>query len=148
MGHGRNRIVRDGKLLCVKCQSTENGKKTEVDISPLDKQLRARVNGVDRTVSAEVWTSSFWKLPEAKYHNKQLPVFEIDTGKEHQGQLQFVGKEQLTILNRLQEFYHFRYTGGSSPTDLWFDQYHRLVRQEFVESGQRTLVQLINIRRQ
>ena len=86
---------RDDKLVCVKCQSTENGKKTEVNVSPSGQQLRARVNGSDRVISPEVWTSSFWKLPEAKYHNKQLSVFEIDTGKEHQGQLQLVGKEQL-----------------------------------------------------
>ena len=120
----------------------------EVDITVEGKQLRARVNGADRAVAGDVWTSTFCKLPDAKYHNKQVSVFELDTGKEHQGQLQLVGKEQLTLLGRLQECYHFRYTGGASPTDLWFDQYHRLVRQEFVELGQRTIVQLSSIRRQ
>ncbi len=138
---------RDGKLVCATCQATENGKTTEVAITSAGGQLRARVNGAERALSPEIWTSTFWKLPDARYHNKQLGVFEIDTGKDHQGQLLFVGKEQLTMLNRLQECYHFRYTGGASPTDLWFDPYYRLVRQEFVESGQRTIVQLVGIRR-
>ena len=138
---------RDGKLTCIKCQATENGKKTDVDLNADAKQFRGRVNGVERGMSADTYSSSFWKLPDAKYHNKQLAVFEIDTGKEHEGKLQFIGKEQLTLLNRLQECYHFRYTGGSSPTDLWFDQYHRLVRQEFVEAGQRTIVQISSIRK-
>ena len=34
-----------------------------------------------------------------------------------------------------------------SPVDVWFDQYHRLVRQEFTETGHRTIVQLVAVRR-
>ena len=33
------------------------------------------------------------------------------------------------------------------PIELWFDKYHRLVRQEFTESGHRTIVKLENIKR-
>jgi hypothetical protein len=138
---------RNGQLVGLKCQATENGKKTDVAISGKGNDLKARVNGEERPIGSEVWTSSFWKLPDAKYHNKQITMFEIDTGKEYQGQLQWIAAEQLTVLGKLEKCFHFRYTGGSSPTDLWFDQYHRLVRQEFTELGQKTIVQIINIRR-
>ena len=39
--------------------------------------------------------------------------------------------------------------GGASngPVDLWYDKYHRLVRQEFTDSGHKTIVQLENVRR-
>lgn len=138
---------RDGKLVGLKCQASENGKKTDAVLSAENGQLRGRVNSQERMFPAEVWTSSFWKLPDAKYHNKTLPVFEADTGKEYQGQLQYVATEQLTFMNRAQSCYRFRVTGGATTTDLWFDQHHRLVRQEFVELGHKTIVQLTNIRR-
>jgi Family of unknown function (DUF6134) len=138
---------REGRLVGLKSQTKENGKVTNIAVSVEGNQLRASINGKDRFLPAGVWTSTFWKLPDAKYHNKELALFEIDTGKEFTGQLQYVGTEQLTILNKLLPCYHFRYTGGASPTDLWFDSQHRLVRQEFVEMGHRTIGQLIRVTR-
>jgi hypothetical protein len=138
---------RDGRLIGLKSQTKENGKVTNIAVSPDGMQLRANVNGQERLVPADVWTSTFWKLPDAKFHNKELSLFEIDTGKEFKGQLQYVGTEQLTVLNKLIPCFHFRYTGGASPTDVWFDSQHRLVRQEFVEMGHKTIGQLIRVTR-
>jgi hypothetical protein len=138
---------RDGRLVGLKSSTTENGKKSEVVVSQEANQLRARINGQDRNLRPETWTSSFWKLPDAKYHNKNIPVFEVDTGKEYSVQLQLVGTEQLTVMNRPQSCFHFRLTGGPGPVDLWYDQYHRLVRQESVELGHKTIVQMVNVRR-
>lgn len=138
---------REGRLVGLKSSASENGKKVEVVISQNGNQLRARVNGLDRNVRGETWTSSFWKLPDAKFHNKAVPIFEPDTAKEYDAQLQYVATEQLTYLNRPQSCYHFRVSGPGSPVDLWFDQHHRLVRQEFVELGHKTIVQLANVRR-
>ncbi len=98
-------------------------------------------------LGAEVWPSSFWKLADARYHNKPVPVLESDTGAAYVGQLQFVGNEKITVGGKLEECYHFRVGGGNGPTELWYDRYHRLVRQEFTESGHRTIVQLDAIRR-
>jgi Family of unknown function (DUF6134) len=138
---------RDGRLVSLKSQTKENGKLTNIAIAVDGTQLRANVNGQERLLPGEIWTSTFWKLPDAKFHNKELALFEIDTGKEFKGQLQYVGTEQLTILNKLITCYHFRYTGGATPTDVWFDSQHRLVRQEFVEMGHKTIGQLIRVAR-
>ncbi|MCI0642268.1 MAG: DUF6134 family protein [Gemmataceae bacterium] len=138
---------KDGKLIGVRSSTVENGKKTEVVVSVDGNQLRARVNGQDKAVRADVWTNSFWKLADARFHNKPVPVFEVDSGKEHMGQLNFIGTEQLTIANQPQACYRFRVTGGAYPVDVWFDRYHRMVRQEFVESGHKTIVQLLSVRR-
>jgi hypothetical protein len=138
---------RDDRLVSLKSQTKENGKMTSIDVAAEGTQLRARVNGQERMLPGETWTSTFRKLPDAKFHNKDLPLFEIDTGREFQGQLQYIGTEKLTILNQLLPCYHFRYTGGPSPTDVWFDSQHRLVRQEFVEKGHRTIGQLIRVTR-
>jgi hypothetical protein len=138
---------KEGKLTGLRSITTENGKRTELEATSDNNRLKVRVNGQERLASPEVWTSSFWKLAEARYHNKAVPVLEPDSGKEFTGQLQYVGTEQLTLLSQVQSCYHFRITGGDYPIDVWFDRYHRLVRQEFIDSGHKTIMQLIALRR-
>ncbi|HWY87527.1 MAG TPA: DUF6134 family protein [Gemmataceae bacterium] len=138
---------KDGKLMGLKASSVENGKQTDVTAASDGVQLKLRLNGQDRAASVEAWTSSFWKLADARYHNKSIPVLEPDTGKEFIGQLQYIGTEQLTLLSQPQSCYHFRVSGGSYPIDVWFDRYHRLVRQEFTDTGHKTIVQLTAVKR-
>jgi hypothetical protein len=138
---------KDGRLIGMKTNSTENGKKNEVTIAGDDKQLRMRVNGKESMLKSEVWTTSFWKLADARFHNKQVPIVESDTGKEFNSELKYVGREKLKVGNQLQDCYRFLVTAAPGPVDLWFDRYHRLVRQEFTESGHKTIVQLVNVRR-
>jgi hypothetical protein len=138
---------KDGKLAALKTSATENHKRTEVTAASDGTQLKIRVNGQERPGSADDWTSSFWKLADARYHNKSVPILDPDTGKEYTGQLHYLGTEQLTFLNQPQSCYHFRVTGGGFPVDVWFDRYHRMVRQEFTDSGHKTIVQLIGLKR-
>jgi hypothetical protein len=138
---------KDGKLTGLQASTVENGKRTEVIASSDGSRLKMRVNGQDRTGSGEAWVSTFWKLADPRFHNKSIPVLDADSGKEYTAQLRYIGTEQLTLLNQPQDCYHFRVLGGTSPVDVWFDRYHRLVRQEFTESGHRTIVQLIGLKR-
>jgi len=138
---------QNGRLVSLRTMTTENGKKTEVQASAQKDQLRLRVNGQERNARPDAWTSSYWKLADARFHNKQVPVLESDTGKEHMGELKYVGAEKLAINGQQVECYRFRVTGLPAPIDLWFDRFHRLVRQEFMESGHRTIVQLTAVRR-
>jgi hypothetical protein len=138
---------KDGKLTGLKTSAVENGKRTEVTAAGDANGLRIRINGQERAGNAEAWTSSFWKLADARYHNKQVPVLDSDSGKEYTADLKYIGTEQLTLLGQPQNCYHFRITGGSYPVDAWFDRYHRLVRQEFTDSGHKTIVQLVGSKR-
>ncbi len=134
---------KDGKLIGMKMLCNDNGKKCDLLVRQQAGQLLARVNGMDRALRADVWTTSYWKLADARFHNKQVPLLAADTGQERVGQLQYVGSKQLPVANQLVPCYHFRITGAGHPVDLWFDQYHRLVRQEFTESGHKTIIQLV-----
>ncbi len=139
---------KNGKLVGMKTVGVENGKQTEVNVAvDNNAQLRLRVNGQERPVRADAWTSSYWKLADARFHGKEIAVLEVDTGKEMVGTLELVGTEQKKVGADLKKCYHFRVKGIASPVDLWFDEFHRLVRQEFVEQGQQTIVELIAIRR-
>ena len=138
---------KEGKLVSLRTTSTENGKKTEVQATAQGDQLVVRVNGKDKNARGDNWTTSYWKLADQRFHNKAVPVLETDTGKELAGELKYIGAEKLPINGQPVECYHFRVTGIPSPIDLWYDRYHRLVRQEFVESGHRTIVNLTAVKR-
>jgi hypothetical protein len=134
---------KEGKLIGLKSSCNDNGKRCELLVSQRGDQLLMRVNGVERTLRPDVWTTSYWKLADARFHNKPVPLLAPDAGQERVGQLQYIGPKQLPIANQLVSCYHFRVTGAGNPVDLWFDQHHRLVRQEFVESGHKTIIQLV-----
>lgn len=136
---------KNGKLIGVKTLGNENGKRTEVIASLDAKGLRVRVNGQESLVRPDVWTSSYWFLDGR--HNQKVPILETDTGKEVLGTLEYQGLQLLTLNNQPTKCYHFKVTGISSPVDLWYDHYHRLVRMEFTEQGHRTIANLISVKR-
>jgi hypothetical protein len=138
---------KDGKLIGMKTTSFEQKKKTEITVALDNKQLRMRINGKESAISNDTWTNSYWKLADARFHNKQIPILEVDNGKEFNCELKYVGMEKLKVGNQMVECYRFLVTAAPVPVDLWFDKYHRLVRQEFTELGHKTIVQLENIRR-
>jgi hypothetical protein len=138
---------KDGKLIGLKSKSAENGKKFDVAGSGDGKQLRLKVNGEDRSVKPDAWTTGYWKLADPRFHNKPVPLVDPQDGKEYNGQLQYVGTEAIVVGKAPENCYRFRLTGGPQNSDLWFDRYHRLVRQEFTELGHRIIVQLNTIQR-
>jgi hypothetical protein len=137
---------KNGRIIGMKAASSDNGKKTEITIAAENNQLRMRVNGRDSFINPETWTSTFWKLADARFHNKPVPVIEVDTGKEYASELKFIGTEKLK-LGEFQDCYHFRVMANPAPVDLWYDRFHRVVRIEFTELGHRTIVQLTKITR-
>ena len=94
--HAENRhpgMVEDGRLIGMETESIENGKKTKSIVAITNNQLRIRVNGQDRALKQEIWPSSFWKLADGRFHNKQIPVLEVDTGKDFLWRSQIPGPQ-------------------------------------------------------
>ncbi len=139
---------RDGRLLQLSAKSDDDGKKSEVSATGEPQNLRLKVNGQERNCRWDVWTTSYWQLADKRFHDKQVPLLDNDTGKEYLAQLKSVGVEQLNVAGMLQNCRHFQVTAGpNSPTDLWFDGQDRLVRQEFKEEGKRVTFVLQALRR-
>lgn len=138
---------KNGRLVGLKTTGSDNGKKVDLTIAADNNGLRLRVNGKDTQIRPDVWTTSYWKLADARFHNKQVPIIEADSGKEYNCELKFVGNEKIKVGADLQDCYHFRVAAAPGPVELWFDRYHRLVRAEFTEAGHKTIVQLINVKR-
>jgi len=134
----------NGRLTNLKATTTENSKKTEVSAKAEVDRLLVSVNGQIHAMSWEAWTSSFWKLAERRFHNNPVSVLEVDTGKDLACKLEYVGTEKITVSGQPEDCYHFRVVGTSTPTELWYDKHHRLVRQAFTDSNVRTIIHLVS----
>jgi hypothetical protein len=138
---------KSGRLIGLKANSNDNGKKTEIVAAGDGAKLRIRVNALERPARPDLWVNSFWKLADERFHNNAVPVLDADTGREYTGQLQYIATEQVNFAGQALKCYRFRVTGGPMAHELWYDESHRLVRQEFVEQGRRVIVALSSLRR-
>jgi hypothetical protein len=139
---------RDGRLLQLNAKCDDDGKRCEVSAMADPQTLHLKVNGQERNCRWDVWTTSYFQLADKRFHDKQVPLLDNDTGKEYLAQLKTVGVEQLNVAGKLQNCGHYRVTAGPTPaTDLWFDGQDRMVRQEFMEEGKRITFVLQAVRR-
>jgi hypothetical protein len=138
---------KDGRLLGLKSQTNDNGKRFKVVAAAESEGLRVTVNDRPRLTRADVWLTSYWRLPDAKFRNQAVPLLDADTGKDINGQLKFVGLEMVTVAGQKVKCNHYRVTGTPSPIELWYDGSERLIRQATVEQGLPTVISLTHMRR-
>jgi hypothetical protein len=137
---------KSGRLVSFSSNCNDNGKRFVVSAAAEAKGVRVRTNGVEHMARHEVWLTSYWSLPDAKLRNQLIPILDADTGKDLDGRLQFVATEQRTVAGQVVNLNHYRLSGKVSA-DFWYDGSERLVRQEWVEQGHRTVLELIRLRR-
>jgi hypothetical protein len=138
-------VWKDGRLTQFKSSTNDDGKKFEVNAWPEGNQLRVQINGQDQTARTDVWTTTYWRLADARFRNKELPLLDADTGESLNGMLRYVGRDQITINGAVQNCTHYRVRGGKLDVNLWYDAQERMVRQESVEDGHRTVLALTSI---
>lgn len=139
-------VWKEGRLREASSRCNDDGKAFQVSAVAQADGVRVRVNGRERTAKPEVWLSSYWTLPDPKLRNGVIPVLDIDNGRDMQVRLQYVGEQQLTVAGQVQNVRHYRLT-GTVRVDLYYDANERLVRQEWVEDGHPTLLELRNVRK-
>jgi hypothetical protein len=138
-------VWKDGRLLRLQSTSSDDGKQFQVDAQAAEKGLRVSVNGDVRQVRWDVWTTSYWQIPNPQLVNQAVPLLDADNGKMYNGSLRKVGAARVTVAGQPVDCDHYRVEGGPYPIDLWFDKTNRLVRQDFIEQGHRTVVELDQI---
>src|SRR5262249_35733346 len=89
---------KDGRLIQMMAQCNDDGTKTEISAKSEAQALKLRVNGRERTCRWDIWTTSYWKLADERFHNQQVPLLDSDSGKEYLAQLKYVGVEQVNVL--------------------------------------------------
>jgi hypothetical protein len=142
--YGGSELWKDGRLISFASRCSDDGKKFEVSAVSDGKELRIKANDKDSTASADTWTTSYWRLPDAKLRKGDLSVMDADTGRTMTASLKLIANEKLKIAGKEQSCAHYRLSGGAKA-DLWYDAEDRLVRQQWLEDGHKTVIDLSRI---
>jgi hypothetical protein len=135
------------RLMRLESSTNDNGTSFTVTAVADGDRLRVNVNRQERLSRPDVWTTSYWRLPEAKFRNGGVPLLDADTGRAIDGQIRYVGTNALVIGGQTQNCAHYRVSGKGIDVDVWYDAQERMVRQECVEQGVRTVFELTGLRR-
>jgi hypothetical protein len=139
-------IWKNGRLQRFDSTCDDNGKRYQIAAAAEEGGLRVSVNRQERMARADVWLTSYWTLPDPRLRNQVIPLLDADNGRDLDCRLQYVGQVQLPVVGQLQNLHRYRLT-GKVLVDLWYDAAERLVRQEWVEEGHRTSLELARVRR-
>ncbi|MBY0525419.1 MAG: hypothetical protein K2R98_18580 [Gemmataceae bacterium] len=139
-------VWKDGRLARFDSSSNDDGKRFTVNAVPENNSLRVKVNGQDHMSRPDVWVTTYWQLPAAGQRNQAIPLLDADTGRDINATLQYIGAAQVGVMGQLQNVAHWRLSGGVS-VELYYDGQERLVRQEWVEDGHRSQLELARIRK-
>jgi hypothetical protein len=139
-------LWKDGKLQRFESTCNDDGKRYLVSAAAENKGIRVKVNDSERIVGHDVWLTSYWAKPSKKMVNQVVPLVDADTGRDLECTVAYVGTEDVMVSGQAQSLQHYKLT-GKVQVDLWYDAADRLTRQEFVEEGHRTIVELTKIRK-
>jgi hypothetical protein len=137
---------KDGRLVRLDSTTNDNGKRYTVSAAAEANGLRVTVNGQQRLHRADAWPTSYWRLVAARFRDQVVPLLDADTGRALQAQMSRVGVEQVAVAGQNLPCGHFRLR-GDVHVDLWYDGRERLARQELVEQGHRTVLELTRYQR-
>jgi hypothetical protein len=137
-------VWKNGKLQHFHSSGQEKGKPFAIRADLDGSSLRVQANGEQRRVSADVWMTSCWQLPATEYRNNNILLMGCDTGKEIASRLQYVGSEQIAAAGQMTTCTHYKVMKDVAH-DLWYDAQERLVRDEWLSSGHKTVVELAGV---
>jgi hypothetical protein len=136
---------RHDQLVRFRSWANDDGKQFAVSAGPGAGGLHVTVNGRERVTRPDVWTTSYWQLPARMNKDRSVLLLDADTGKEIHGRLCYLGHDQVRVADRRRLCAHYRVTGPPEPVDLWYDGQHRLVHQDYVDDGHRTILELTRL---
>lgn len=134
-------VWRENRLVELASHADFNGDEYVVTAAATDDAVQVTVNGESRQTPADVWVTSYWREPHPSKVGRELQLFDAGKGRLLAGKLQRVGAVALEIAEKKLAATHYRLR-GDVEVDLWYDKDGRLVRQESLESGHRTQLQL------
>jgi hypothetical protein len=140
-------LWKDGRLQHFESKCSDNGKEFAVSATAAADGLHVKVNDKEHVASADACLTSYWMQPDEGLKDQTMPILDADCGRDLEAKVQFLGPEKYGPKGAEQTVEHVRLTGKGIGIDLWYDEAKRLVREDWVEDGHRTVVSLNRVRR-
>jgi hypothetical protein len=140
-------VWKDGRLQRLDSECNDDGQKYRVSAIANGDRLRIRVNNQpERLARGDVWLTSYWTVAHVKSRKDTVPLLDADTGRDLDCRVQFVGAAQLAVAGQVHNVNHYKLS-GKVQVDVWYDTADRLVRQEWIEDGHRTVLELSQVKK-
>lgn len=139
-------VWKDGRLHSLESNADDNGKKHSVSATGGHDGAVFRSAGREVFVRGDVWLTTYWQLPPEKARGPTLALVDADTGKSLNAKLEKVGPDEVPVAGNVVKATRYR-VSGAVKVDLWYDNSDRLVRQESVEDGHKTVLELTRLER-
>jgi hypothetical protein len=142
---------RGNRLIELNSSANDNGTRYKVQAAEEGDKLHVWSNNHSERIRGDAWTTTYWRLPPARFRNQQVPLLDADTGQELLGSLQFVETKAVTIAGQAVQCSHYHLTGNRPnggaklDVDLWYDPQERLVWEDSLEEGRRVVFELTSI---
>jgi hypothetical protein len=139
-------IWKDGRLQRLDSQCNDDGQRFQVAALADGDRLRLRVNNQERLARGDVWLTSYWTVAGVKARKDTVPLIDADRGSDLDCKVQLIGAVQIVVAGQVQNVSHYKLT-GKVLVDLWYDAADRLVRQEWIEDGHKTVLELSQVKK-
>ena len=138
-------VWKAGRLIELTSEADYNGDKYVVQASASNQALHYEVNGEAQKAPHDIWVASYWREPPANRVNQKVKLLDADKGRQLTATLERVGPETLTIDEAPVKTTRYRLR-GDVEVDVWYDSTGIIVRQESLESGHRTVQEVVKIK--
>ena len=139
-------VWKQGRLQHFESAGKENGKAFAVSADLAGGELHVKANGQESVLRPDVCTTSCWQLPDAHLRTQSVPLMGCDNGQLTMAAMQHVGSERLKVAGQELACEHYRLMRDVAY-DQWYDAQERLVKQEWVSNGHRTVLELVRVSR-
>jgi hypothetical protein len=137
-------VWKAGALQHFQSTGKEKGKDFAIRADLDGSTIKVVANGQEGHVPADVWMTSCWQLPPARYRNADVQLLGCDTGVIIKSRCEYVGTEQIKVLGQVQNCTHYRVMKDAMH-DIWYDAQERLVRDEWTSNGHKTVVEMTDL---
>src|SRR5262249_53653810 len=79
--HGTE-VWKETRLQQLDSQTNDDGKHFVVSAVAERDQVHVHANGMERRTRADVWTTTYWRLADAKLRNQSITLLDADTGPD------------------------------------------------------------------
>src|SRR5207253_186849 len=103
-------IRKAGRLQELKSNANDDARALEVTAWATVDGLMVWNGNMQRPTKGDVWTTTYWRLPDAALRNGLLHLLDADTGKDLYGTLQFIDWQEFNVVGQKQKCSHYRLT--------------------------------------